>query len=402
MGAFDADIAVIGLGLIGAAALRHVGDLWPGARLAGVGAAEPADFTIHAGVFASHYDSGRITRKLDRRPVWARLAIRSIAGYADIEARSGIAFHRGVGVLFADPRVDGMAELTAVADALGISYRLSTIAADDQPDERLHFDPRSMVLREPPPAGHIDPRRLIAAQLAIATAGGAAIERCEARRIEPCPGGWRVFGDDDALLVTAETLVVAAGPHTDELHGLPVRPHLRVHAETVVMAVLGDRETERLAGLPSGISIIDHPVYEDFYFVPPTDYPDGSTRLKLGATMHRTIELPTVDGRRTWMRGSAHAEELPALRGLVEGLVPGIDAERWETRPCMITETPTGLPYLDIIDEGLVIAAGGNGFAAKSSDAIGALAAGLAVNGSWTDSELDAEDFRMLPAPSLD
>jgi hypothetical protein len=40
------------------------------------------------------------------------------------------------------------------------------------------------------------------------------------------------------------------------------------------------------------------------------------------------------------------------------------------------------------------VAFGGNGHAAKSADAIGALAAGLALSGGeWTDTELDATAF---------
>ena len=35
------------------------------------------------------------------------------------------------------------------------------------------------------------------------------------------------------------------------------------------------------------------------------------------------------------------------------------------------------------------MAVGTNGYAAKSADAIGALAAGLVVNGEWTDPDLD-------------
>ncbi|HQF96541.1 MAG TPA: hypothetical protein PLS46_20405, partial [Microthrixaceae bacterium] len=58
------DVAVVGLGLIGSGALRALTDA--GRRCVGVGPGEPADWSNHPGVFASHYDSGRITRHLDR------------------------------------------------------------------------------------------------------------------------------------------------------------------------------------------------------------------------------------------------------------------------------------------------------------------------------------------------
>ncbi len=42
---------------------------------------------------------------------------------------------------------------------------------------------------------------------------------------------------------------------------------------------------------------------------------------------------------------------------------------------CVRCETPTLLPYIDMVKPGFGIAAGGNGFAAKSSDEIGKAAA---------------------------
>jgi glycine/D-amino acid oxidase-like deaminating enzyme len=93
------------------------------------------------------------------------------------------------------------------------------------------------------------------------------------------------------------------------------------------------------------------------------------------------------------MRGADHAEEMPALRGLVKALVPGVAAVAWETAPCLITETPSDLPYLDHVAEGLVLAAGGNGYAAKSANAIGELAARLVLEGRWTDPVLDPARF---------
>ncbi len=325
-------------------------------------------------------------------------ACRAIAAYPEIEARSGIGFHRPTGVVFCDS-ADGVAVLAEMAERLGVPSAAGRIAQDGQPDDRLRFAANLHSLREPVPAGHIDPRRLITAQLAIATSAGATVQRSEARRLERRGAHWAILDADDHLIAEAAAVVVAVGPHTDELEGLPVTPKLRVHRETVVMAHLGPDEARRLAGIPAGISIIDHPIYEDFYYVPPTDYPDGSVRLKMGATMHDLIDLNTPEERREWMRGSSHCGELPAIRALIEELVPGIVVDRWESTPCMITETPTRLPYLEVIDDGLVIAAGGNGYAAKSSDAIGALAAGLAVDDRWTDPELDGDAFTVIANP---
>ena len=97
----NVDVAVIGNGLIGAAATRYLSAA--GLHVAGIGPGEPADWKKHAGVFASHYDQGRITRIIDPDPIWALLGKRSIAAYREIEAQSGVHFHYAASCLRVSP-----------------------------------------------------------------------------------------------------------------------------------------------------------------------------------------------------------------------------------------------------------------------------------------------------------
>ena len=122
------DVAVIGVGMMGAAALRYLAEA--GVDVVGVGPAEPADRTAHTGVFASHYDEGRITRVLDPGPVWGRLGARAIAAYADIEARSEVRFHYPVGCLrVSDDTSDPGCTLRAV-EAWGREHDVTFDALD--------------------------------------------------------------------------------------------------------------------------------------------------------------------------------------------------------------------------------------------------------------------------------
>ena len=107
-------------------------------------------------------------------------------------------------------------------------------------------------------------------------------------------------------------------------------------------------------------------------------------------------QILSVPERRTWMTGTQHEADLDWLRGLLLRVLPGLLAEEWSTKPCLIPDTPTKLPYLEIVEPGLVMAVGSNGYAAKSADAIGALAAGLVVNGRWTDPQLDEQSFKLI------
>lgn len=382
------DTAVVGLGLVGAAALRHISAT--GRHCIGIGPTEPLEWSTHGGVFASHYDSGRITRRLDKRREWAVLAARAIDAYADIEARSGIRFHHPVGVVMADVDAERLSGVVGVGRALGVEFQ-AYLPGKPIGDDRIEVPAGATVLREPSPGGFIDPRRMLAAQLSICRQQGAEVVAEQVVGIERSGSGWSVHTIDGTHLDAAQ-VVIAAGPHADEVAGLPRRPLIDVVAETVVMARLSIEEAERLAALPSIIvdGLVDH-----LYIVPPTEYPDGYVYVKLGATRHERSVLSS-EGRREWMSGSTHAADLDWLHGLLVGVLPGLHAEGWSTKPCLIPDTPTKLPYLEIAEPGLVMAVGSNGYAAKSADAIGALAAGLVVNGCWTDAQLEEQSFRLI------
>lgn len=96
---------VVGRGMMGAAAARHLAETVDGVALIGPG--EPADIKSHQGVFASHYDEARITRTIDGDADWALLANRSIARYGDIATRSGVEFYAPVGCLMVGPERGG-------------------------------------------------------------------------------------------------------------------------------------------------------------------------------------------------------------------------------------------------------------------------------------------------------
>ena len=88
-------VAVVGKGMIGSAAARHLAQQTDGVAL--IGPDEPPVRADHHDVFGSHYDEGRIYRVLDGDPIWARLAERSMRPYAEIEVASGIPFHERSG-----------------------------------------------------------------------------------------------------------------------------------------------------------------------------------------------------------------------------------------------------------------------------------------------------------------
>ncbi|MEO6908246.1 MAG: FAD-dependent oxidoreductase, partial [Abditibacteriaceae bacterium] len=77
------DVAVIGAGMFGSAAVKYLAAA--GLRTLIIGEGEPQDWQTDDAVFGSHYDEARITRIVDPDPYWAELAAQSIEQYPVIE-----------------------------------------------------------------------------------------------------------------------------------------------------------------------------------------------------------------------------------------------------------------------------------------------------------------------------
>ncbi len=173
------DVAVIGNGMMGSAATRYLSAT--GQRIVAIGPGEPEDWQSHQGVFASHYDQGRITRIIDPDPVWAHLAARSIEVYPEIEAQSGITFHQRSGGLRVSPDVTASIDTINQAELVGKEYGAiySRLGAAEltQHFPFLLFAPGTTGLWERGGAGYINPRSLVRAQLTIAEQQGATIVR---------------------------------------------------------------------------------------------------------------------------------------------------------------------------------------------------------------------------------
>ncbi|MGI9596918.1 MAG: hypothetical protein ACR2QK_12205, partial [Acidimicrobiales bacterium] len=115
--------------------------------------------------------------------------------------------------------------------------------------------------------------------------------------------------------------------------------------------------------------------------------------IKMGGSRRDATTIDQVGPMNEWMSQGSVDERLPLLKQVLTQILPDVAFEGWRTRPCLVTDTTTGLPYIDRLEDGMTVAFGGNGHAAKSADAIGALAADLALTGTWNDPDLAADLF---------
>ncbi len=283
------DVVVVGLGLIGAGALRHLAA--DGVDVVGIGPARPRhlDPAHRTAATTTRAASPGCSTPATSGPSW-RGRHRRVPD--DRAGRRHRVPHAG-----RHRRRVGRPGPHRPARRGGPPGRRSTGCWDRRPpglpttedgrvlvaDGRLALPAGSTVVAEPGPAGFIDPRRMLAAQLAAAEGHGATVIPAAVVNVARNGSSWRVHRRRTPG--RAPQVLVTTGAHTDELSPLAGRFGGQVRPETVVIATLAPDEAARLARIPSVLAHLGGSSFADLYQVPPTTYPDGTIGLKLGATL---------------------------------------------------------------------------------------------------------------------
>lgn len=384
----DPDFIVVGRGLMGTACARHLAE--GGARVALVGPDEPADLSTDPGPFASHHDEARITRRLAVDPDWSRLSSRSIDRYGEIRGASGLTFHDPCGAMMVGPDGHSFTQSALeVAASLNVpNSRLGDVGLAER-FPYLSFTRGTTALWEAS-GGVINPRRLRAALEILAARAGAQVHRDTVRRID---GNGVVPARGEPLRGGHVVLATGGYAHTGGL--LPARPVMDILARTIVFARVTDPEAAALAGMPAMIWM-PHDLDHDLYLLPPVRYPDGQLWIKIGG-QEDSRRLTTDAEMAAWFRSDGDRETGAALLASLRALMPGLTFPATRTGACVISNTPTGHPFIERLTERLTILTGGNGAAAKNCDEIGRLGAMAARGESLAGQGYDC-DFRAVLA----
>ncbi|WP_416407141.1 FAD-dependent oxidoreductase [Agrobacterium rosae] len=384
----DFKYIVVGAGMMGAAAARHLSIATDGVAL--IGPAEPLDRKSHNCVFSSHYDEARITRGFDGDPVWAELAKRSIGRYAQIEAESGIRFYHEAGCLFTGNGKglggDYVSGAMAARDRLGLEVEVlgssqmgQRFPMFDLPDDHDGwFEPRN--------AGYVNPRALVKAQVAIAETQGTKLIRETAMRIHDTGSGVEVV-TDEGQRYTAEKVIVAAGGFTNMADLLPSKVDMAATGRTIAFFELDEEKQRSFDGMPSTIVLAEN-ADDIVYILPPVRYPDGKVYLKIGGESEKG-RLETLDEAVAWFHSDGTAGEVDFLVKRAVELMPELAGCPVTSGSCLASITRTGYPYIGYTQSSnIAVLTGGNFVSAKSSDEIGRLGAVLLLDG-----QLVEEDF---------
>ena len=369
-------IAVIGRGLIGSAAGRHLSMISDG--IAVIGPNEPEDPVKHEGVFASHYDEGRMVRFVDPQISWSITAKRSIERFLQLQMDSGINFFTTSGYLgLQGPEFLDYLEGSEFS-AKTVNANFKRINADEIRKDYpfLSIDDNTVGLVEAGLAGHISPRNMVNAQTKIARKLGADIIEHEVEKISLNNKAVEItLGNNEKLL--AEKVLVATGAFTDACDLLPKSLNLIVYGRTVVLAEI-DKHLEEILNIMPTMYVAD----SNAYILPPIKYPDGKTYLKIGIGSKSDKILNSRSELIEWFQGKGSEQDFRDFREYISHLIPSLqDCENWHTKSCAVTQTATGLPYIDyVVEDRIAVATGGNGKAAKSADDWGLFAAQMMVN----------------------
>ncbi len=369
-------IAVIGRGLIGSAAGRHLSMISDG--IAVIGPNEPEDPVKHEGVFASHYDEGRMVRFVDPQISWSITAKRSIERFLQLQMDSGINFFTTSGYLgLQGPEFLDYLEGSEFS-AKTVNANFKRINSDEIRKDYpfLSIDDNIVGLVESGLAGHISPRNMVNAQTKIARKLGADIIEHEVGKISLNNKAVEITLRNNEKLL-AEKVLVATGAFTDACDLLPKSLNLIVYGRTVVLAEI-DKHLEEILNIMPTMYVAD----SNAYILPPIKYPDGKTYLKIGIGNKSDKILNSRSELIEWFQGKGSEQDFRDFREYISHLIPSLqDCENWHTKSCAVTQTATGLPYIDyVVEDRIAVATGGNGKAAKSADDWGLFAAQMMVN----------------------
>lgn len=388
--AVDFRFIVIGRGMMGAAAARHLSSMADDIAL--IGPREPEERKAHHGVFASHYDEARITRTFDGNLAWGTFAARALSHYREIEAKSGISFFSEVGCLFAGPPLkdeqDFLLRALTVSGTLGSDIEIVAPADLGRRFPYLSVGPDFSGYFERRRAGHINPRALVRAQAKLAEQGGVSLIEATVTSVRDAGSHVEVTAGDRNY--SAERVLVAAGAFSN-FHALLPRPvDLRVMARTVVFYEIGEREMTVFGDMPSTIVLGDREE-DHIYILPPVRYPDGKTYLKLGGDTE-ALSFSRLEDAGAWFRSDGSAAERDHLSRIALQLMPELAGCPVTSAPCAANFTPTGYPYVGFTQSPrIAVLTGGNFVAAKSSDELGRLGAVLLNEGRLGDEDFGRE-----------
>lgn len=325
------DYAILGNGLLGAAAAHHLARRGASVCLAG------AAYGAGGRYFSSHADDSRIYRTWHADRYWETLSVANHAAMLRLEAESGVRFFTALPVYY-DVEHPSLA----------------------QPARQSGYLERNGFTRQDALGGVIDPRRYIEAMNLAAGRAGAVVHEGVVTEVTPGDGGYAIHGL--AAPLAARKIIDTRGIHAAQRAGM------RVQAKVLVYA----RHARQHARHCFVKTRIDSGRFKDMYACATGGEGQGigeRTITKFGFSERFPIYLDGDAAIAQWF--TAGYRRYPYLdEALMQARRAGYaDLHDIAVRPCAFTVTADGRPQVALQD-GYLSVAGCNGMAAKCSQAL--------------------------------
>jgi len=385
------DCIVIGRGLMGSAAARHLAI--QGSNVALIGPSEPRDRKTHSGVFSSHYDSARIVRILDTLAHNCQISTAAIERFRPLEKETGINFFQEVGYLAVSNNPGFLEDMGAQAKDY---YPEMETFSSQQLNERFPYfqfpkDVRGIFQAKN--AGWLDPRKNIAAQnKALETCGGTVVDDTVVA-IEKNEKYITVKTEKSSF--KCKKCIISTGAFANIGNTIPCPIDYGVVPHTAVLGEISKEQLPSLIGMPTMSYRLGDEPNKFLYFLPPVEYPDGKHYVKIGHALGNEMEKDK-QSLQDWFHSYGDKEKIPWLTEALKELLPSVTFNKFHSVPCVTTTSPTGGNYIDQFeDKRLYALFAGGGYCAKSADELGYISAEFALNNHFP-SPYEKKDFTLI------
>ena len=365
--AITADIAVIGLGAVGSAALYQSAKL--GARVIGIDRFEPPHD------HGSSHGETRITRQaIGEGREFVPLVLRSNEIWDELESATGRdLITRNGGLILASPNIEGkhhgsssfLAETVDAAKAFSIPHQ--QLSGDDirrlYPQFRLASDEVGYF---EPGAGFLRPEACVETQVAEAKRLGASVFTSETvLEIAPTGDTVRVRTDKDSY--EAAKVILAAGPWIAKLLPPERAHHFLVYRQTLCWFAL-QQSFERYSPdrFPVFIWITGNRLQDMLYGFPAIDGAEGG--LKIATERYESTVDPDAVPR------EVNEESVSEMYSeYIAPRLPEVSSQCLRTATCLYTVTPDAKFVIDYADasQNVLFASTCSGHGFKHSPAVG-------------------------------
>ncbi|MEO6844961.1 MAG: FAD-binding oxidoreductase [Ginsengibacter sp.] len=376
------DSIIIGAGLIGSAAAKYISEAERNVALIGPDEEKVLSEKI---VFASHYDSSRVQRTFGTDAVSTLLNLESAEQYDSIEKATGIHFHSKDGCLYVNPSgtdayLNNINELAKTFDIKYQRFASGESLKSFAPD--FNFTETANGIFESSPSGHINPRKLIKAQQILFQKNGGAIFNDTVKSVNR-ENGILEIETLDGKRYHSNKVLLSPGAFINSFDLLKRKLLLRIKSETTIWAKVSADTASRLSKMPALLYNISEPDIQEIYLVRPVEYPDGNFYLKMGANFPGDINFNNLNEIQDWFKDENGGGNLKIAEAALMHLIPNLLIEACYEKKCIVCYTQHGKPYIGEVDDKIFVAAGGNGYSAMSSDALGKIAAALLLKNNF-------------------